>query len=136
FFEEYGKIPTNLEYASEYRYRSNIIYTDDIIIAISQSGETADTIVAAEKAKKAGATVLGICNVTGSSLSRITDAGVYTHAGIEIGVASTKAFTSQLIVLYLIGTLMARTRSTIDLDTYYNLSKAISQVPGQIKEIL
>lgn len=136
FFEEYGKIPTNLEYASEFKYRDTIIYPDDIVIAISQSGETADTIVAVEKAKKAGATVLGICNVTGSSLSRITDAGVYTHAGIEIGVASTKAFTSQLIVLYLIGTGIARVRHTIDIDKYHILSKSISEIPKQIQEIL
>ncbi|MGE9516684.1 MAG: glutamine--fructose-6-phosphate transaminase (isomerizing) [Solitalea-like symbiont of Tyrophagus putrescentiae] len=136
FFEEYGKIPTNLEYASEFKYRDTIIYPDDIVIAISQSGETADTIVAVEKAKKAGATVLGICNVTGSSLSRITDAGVYTHAGIEIGVASTKAFTSQLVVLYLIGTAIARARHTIDIDKYNMLSKSISETPKQIQEIL
>ncbi|MGE9616745.1 MAG: glutamine--fructose-6-phosphate transaminase (isomerizing) [Solitalea-like symbiont of Acarus siro] len=136
FFEEYGKIPTNLEYASEFKYRDTIIYPDDIVIAISQSGETADTIVAVEKAKKAGATVLGICNVTGSSLSRITDAGVYTHAVIEIGVASTKAFTSQLVVLYLIGTAIARARHTIDIDKYNMLSKSISETPKQIQEIL
>ena len=92
--EEYARIPVEVEYASEFRYSNPIIYKDDVVIAISQSGETADTLAAIKQAKDSGALVLGICNVVGSSIPRETHAGVYTHAGTEIGVASTKAFTA------------------------------------------
>src|SRR5690606_32552903 len=94
--EEYARIPVEVEYASEFRYRNPIINEKDIVIAISQSGETADTLAALELAKAKGATIIGICNVVGASIPRLTDAGVYTHAGPEIGVASTKAFTAQV----------------------------------------
>src|SRR4030065_1025859 len=107
-FERYAHIPTEVEYASEFRYRSPIIYPDDAIFFISQSGETADTLAAMKEAKSKGALTLGICNVVGSSIARESMGGVYTHAGPEIGVASTKAFTSQLVVLALITLLIAR----------------------------
>ena len=100
-FEDLARINVEVEYASEFRYRNPIINENDIVIAVSQSGETADTLAALELAKSKGATILGICNVVGSSISRITDAGSYTHAGPEIGVASTKAFTAQVTVLTL-----------------------------------
>ena len=94
--EEYARVPVEVEYASEFRYRNPILNSDDVVIAITQSGETADTLAALRMAKEKGATILGICNVVGSSIARETDAGVYTHAGVEIGVASTKAFTAQV----------------------------------------
>jgi glucosamine 6-phosphate synthetase-like amidotransferase/phosphosugar isomerase protein len=100
-FEEFARIPVEVEYASEFRYRNPIVNEDDIVIAISQSGETADTLAAIELAKGRGATIIGICNVVGSSIARVTHAGSYTHAGPEIGVASTKAFTAQVTVLTL-----------------------------------
>jgi glucosamine--fructose-6-phosphate aminotransferase (isomerizing) len=100
-FEDLARIPVEVEYASEFRYRNPIVNEDDIVIAISQSGETADTLAAIELAKDRGATIIGICNVVGSSIARITHAGSYTHAGPEIGVASTKAFTAQVTVLTL-----------------------------------
>ena len=97
-FEDLTRIPVEVEYASEFRYRNPIINENDIVMAISQSGETADTLAALELAKEKGATILGVCNVVGSSIARFTDAGCYTHAGPEIGVASTKAFTTQVVV--------------------------------------
>ena len=100
--EEFSRIPVEVEYASEFRYRNPIITEDDLVIAISQSGETADTLAAIEMAKEKGATIYGICNVVGSSIPRVTHAGAYTHAGPEIGVASTKAFTAQVTVLTLL----------------------------------
>ncbi len=109
--EDLARIPVEVEYASEFRYRNPIITEKDIVIAISQSGETADTLAAIKMAKEAGATVLGICNVVGSSIPRETDAGVYTHAGPEIGVASTKAFTAQVTVLAMIAMLLGHERS-------------------------
>jgi glucosamine--fructose-6-phosphate aminotransferase (isomerizing) len=99
-FEEFARIPTEVEYASEFRYRDPIIQKGDIVIAISQSGETADTLAAIELAKEKGAYIFGVCNVVGSTISRATHSGAYTHAGPEIGVASTKAFTAQVTVLY------------------------------------
>jgi glucosamine--fructose-6-phosphate aminotransferase (isomerizing) len=107
-FEQYAHIPVEVEYASEFRYRNPILNKDDVVIVISQSGETADTLAALREAKSRGITVLGICNVVGSSIARESDAGVYIHAGPEIGVASTKAFTSQLTVLALVTLLLAR----------------------------
>ena len=101
-FEDFARIPVEVEYASEFRYRNPIIRPDDVVIAISQSGETADTLAAIQLAKQQGAHVFGVCNVVGSSIARETDSGAYTHAGPEIGVASTKAFTAQITVLTLI----------------------------------
>ena len=134
--EEYARIPVEVEYASEFRYRNPIIFKDDIVIAISQSGETADTLAAIRLARQAGAMVLGICNVVGSSIPRETDAGVYTHAGPEIGVASTKAFTAQVTVLTLIAMLLGRKRDFISQHQYEQLIKDMISVPEKIEKIL
>jgi len=112
-FEDLARIPVEVEYASEFRYRNPVIREKDIVIAISQSGETADTLAAIKLAKSKGAFVFGVCNVVGSSIARETDAGAYTHAGPEIGVASTKAFTTQITVLTLIALRLARAKGTI-----------------------
>ncbi len=134
--ETFARIPVEVEYGSEFRYRKPIIYKDDVVLAISQSGETADTLAAINLAKEAGATVLGICNVVGASIPRETDAGVYTHAGPEIGVASTKAFTAQVTVLTMIAFILGKEKGFIkDLD-YKNLIKCLVNVPDKIKEIL
>jgi len=119
--EEYARIPVEVEYASEFRYRNPILNSDDVVIAISNSGETADTLAALRMAKDKGATILGICNVVGSSIARETDAGVYTHAGIEIGVASTKAFTAQVTVLTLLALKLAKEKGKISPGTYLDL---------------
>ena len=134
--EEYSRIPVEVEYASEFRYRNPIIYPDDIVIAISQSGETADTLAAIHLAKKANATVLGICNVVGSSIPRETHAGVYTHAGPEIGVASTKAFTTQVTVLTMIALFLANKKGTISVANYHKLVDELLLIPQHIKHIL
>jgi len=134
-FERYAHIPTEVEYASEFRYRSPIIYPDDAIFFISQSGETADTLAAMKEAKSKGALALGICNVVGSSIARESMGGVYTHAGPEIGVASTKAFTSQLVVLSLITLLLARKRG-MDLKEGQCIAEHLSKIPDQISKIL
>lgn len=134
-FEQYAHIPTEVEYASEFRYRSPIIYSDDAIFFISQSGETADTLAAMKEAKTKGALALGICNVVGSSIARESMSGVYTHAGPEIGVASTKAFTSQLVVLALITLLLARKRG-MKLDEGKCIAEHLSKIPEQITKIL
>lgn len=134
--EQYARIPVEVEYASEFRYRDPILDRDDLVIAISQSGETADTLAAVRKVRETGATILGICNVAGSSLSRETDAGVYTHAGIEIGVASTKAFTSQITVLTMLALLLGSKRQVLSSDTYRELIHELIQVPDKIEEIL
>ncbi|HBG87608.1 MAG TPA: glutamine--fructose-6-phosphate transaminase (isomerizing) [Marinilabiliaceae bacterium] len=135
-FEQYARIPVEVEYASEFRYRDPIIDSDDLVIAISQSGETADTLAAIRKVRESGATILGICNVAGSSISRETDAGVYTHAGIEIGVASTKAFTSQITVLTMMALLLGNKRKALSADDYKFLIHELTLVPRKIKEIL
>ncbi|MDR1380999.1 MAG: glutamine--fructose-6-phosphate transaminase (isomerizing) [Tannerella sp.] len=135
-FEEYARIPVEVEYASEFRYRNPIIGEDDLVIAISQSGETADTLAAVRMVKNRGATILGICNVAGSSLSRETDAGVYTHAGIEIGVASTKAFTSQITALTMMAFFMGYKRRTLTEESYRTLIRGLVSVPEMITEIL
>ncbi len=135
-FEELARIPTEVEYASEFRYRNPIIFKDDIVIAISQSGETADTLAAIKQAKEAGATVLGICNVVGSSIPRETHAGVYTHAGPEIGVASTKAFTAQLTVLTLMAILIGKKKKILDENEYQTIIKDLYQIPAKIEKIL
>ena len=134
--EDIAKIPVEVEYASEFRYRRPIIYPDDVVIAISQSGETADTLAAIKLAKEAGATVLGICNVVGSSIPRETDAGVYTHAGPEIGVASTKAFTAQVTVLAMMAILLGKSRKTISNEKYERLIQELKDVPDKITTIL
>lgn len=134
--EEFARIPVEVEYASEFRYRNPIINKDDIIVAISQSGETADTLAAIRLAHEAGALVLGICNVVGSSIPRETDAGVYTHAGPEIGVASTKAFTAQVTVLTLMAMLLGRKRDIITQERYEELIAEMLAVPEKIGKIL
>ncbi len=134
--EEFARIPVEVEYASEFRYRNPIIYKDDIIIAISQSGETADTLAAIQLAKDAGALVLGICNVVGSSIPRETHAGVYTHAGPEIGVASTKAFTAQVTVLAMIAALLGKKRNTLTDEKYRSIIEEMTEIPEKIERIL
>ena len=134
--EDIAKIPVEVEYASEFRYRRPIIYPEDVVIAISQSGETADTLAAIKLAKEAKATVLGICNVVGSSIPRETDGGVYTHAGPEIGVASTKAFTAQVTVLTMIAILLGKNRKTLSDSKYSRLIKELKEIPDKITTIL
>ena len=134
--EEYAQIPVEVEYASEFRYRKPVIGKNDVVILISQSGETADTLAALHLAKEKGATVLGICNVVGSTLSRETDAGVYTHAGIEIGVASTKAFTAQVTVLTMFALKLANAKGTIDSAEYQLLVRELAQIPEKGRLIL
>src|SRR3990172_9916696 len=114
--EQYGRIPTEVEYASEFRYRNPIIKKDDVVFLISQSGETADTLAALREAKQKGAAAFGICNVVGSTIARESQGGVYIHAGPEIGVASTKAFTSQLTVLALVTLMLARAKGLLHVD--------------------
>jgi glucosamine--fructose-6-phosphate aminotransferase (isomerizing) len=132
-FEEYARIPVEVEYASEFRYRNPIINKRDIVIAISQSGETADTLAAIKLAREKGATVLGICNVVGSSIPRETDAGVYTHAGPEIGVASTKAFTSQVTVLAMMAFETGHLKGIISDELYKELITELVSIPGKIE---
>jgi glucosamine--fructose-6-phosphate aminotransferase (isomerizing) len=134
-FEQFCRIPTEVEYASEFRYRNPIVGKDDAIFFISQSGETADTLAALREAKMKGALVIGICNVVGSSIARETNAGVYTHAGPEIGVASTKAFTSQLVVLALITLLIARRKNLSQVDGK-SIAEELLTIPGKIESIL
>jgi len=134
--EEFARVPVEVEYASEFRYRKPVIGKNDVVILISQSGETADTLAALHLAKEKGATVLGICNVVGSTLSRETDAGVYTHAGIEIGVASTKAFTAQVTVLTMFALKLAQVRKTISDEDYRILVKELSEIPEKGRLIL
>ncbi|AZI27068.1 glutamine--fructose-6-phosphate transaminase (isomerizing) [Pedobacter sp. G11] len=130
--EDYARIPVEVEYASEFRYRNPIITEKDVVIAISQSGETADTMAAIEMAKDKGATIFGICNVAGASIPRISDAGVYTHAGPEIGVASTKAFTAQVTVLTLIAFYMAQQRGTLGTAELTELLTALDEIPDKV----
>ncbi len=134
--EELARIPVEVEYASEFRYRNPIINQKDVIIAVSQSGETADTLAAIRLAKASGATVIGICNVVGSSLSRETDAGVFTHAGPEIGVASTKAFTAQVTVLAMLANILAFHRCTISETEFVEFIQQLSQIPDKIEQVL
>ncbi|MEX1201754.1 MAG: glutamine--fructose-6-phosphate transaminase (isomerizing) [Ferruginibacter sp.] len=134
--EEICRIPVEVEYASEFRYRNPIVNKGDVIIAISQSGETADTLVALEKAKENGAFIFGVVNVVGSSIARISHAGAYTHAGHEIGVASTKAFTGQLAVLMMIALKIAYKKATITEDRYRNLLIELQDVPEKVNAIL
>ncbi len=135
-FEEFARVPVEVEYASEFRYRNPVLYQDDIVIAISQSGETADTLAAVELAKSKGATVIGVCNVVGSSIARATHGGCYTHAGPEIGVASTKAFTAQITVLTLMALQVSNIRGTMDRSRYRRLLYELEAIPGKIEEVL
>lgn len=135
-FEDFARIPVEVEYASEFRYRNPIINEDDIVIAISQSGETADTLAAIELAKSKGATIFGVCNVVGSSIPRATHAGSYTHAGPEIGVASTKAFTAQVTVLALMALRIANKRGAISKSRYYELLRELENISDKVKEAL
>ena len=135
-FEELAEIPVEVEYASEFRYRNPIINEDDIVIAISQSGETADTLAAMRLAKSKGALIYSICNVVGSTIARTADAGSYTHAGPEIGVASTKAFTSQITVIYLIALLMAQKRGKISKERFLKLIDALDKIPALVEDTL
>lgn len=134
--EEIARIPVEVEYASEFRYRNPVLFSDDVVIAISQSGETADTLAAIHLAKEAGALVLGVCNVVGSSIPRETNGGVYTHAGPEIGVASTKAFTAQVTVLTMMAIIMGKKRGALSHDGYLELIRQLSLIPGKIERIL
>lgn len=135
-FEHLAKMPVEVEYASEFRYRDPLIGEGDVMLVISQSGETADTLAAQREAKKRGAMVLGICNVVGSTIARETDAGVYTHAGPEIGVASTKAFTTQVVVLMMMAIAVGQRRGTIDPDYSKRLIEELNQLPDKITSIL
>ena len=135
-FEEFARIPVEVEYASEFRYRNPIISSKDVVIAISQSGETADTMAAIKLAKEKGAFVFGVCNVVGSSISRETHAGAYTHAGPEIGVASTKAFTTQITVLTMIALRLAKAKGTLSNSDFHRYLQELEIIPEKVKEAL
>jgi glucosamine--fructose-6-phosphate aminotransferase (isomerizing) len=135
-FEEFCRIPVEVEYASEFRYRNPVIREGDVIIAISQSGETADTLAAIEQAKQKGAVIFGVCNVVGSSIPRATHAGAYTHAGPEIGVASTKAFTAQLTVLNMIALIVAQKKGTITEQKLHELLVEMENIPAKVEKAL
>ncbi len=134
--EDLARIQVEVEYASEFRYRNPLIGPDDVVLAISQSGETADTLAAIQLAREAGALVIGICNVAGSSISRETNAGVYTHAGTEIGVASTKAFTAQVTVLTMMALMIGREKGLLPDDRFAHLIAELNDIPGKIEKIL
>ncbi len=135
-FEDLARIPVEVEYASEFRYRNPIIDENDIVIAISQSGETADTLAAIKLAKERGAHIFGVCNVVGSTISRETDSGCYTHAGPEIGVASTKAFTAQVTVLTLMALTVAQKRNAIQPERLHRLIAEINSIPDKVEQAL
>ena len=134
--EDFARIPVEVEYASEFRYRNPIIRESDVVLAISQSGETADTLAALELAKEKGATILGICNVVGSSIPRLTHAGSYTHAGPEIGVASTKAFTTQVVVLTLMALMIGKKKGTLSTTDYSQIITELELIPGKVEKVL
>lgn len=134
--ESFCRIPVEVEYASEFRYRNPVIDENDVVIAISQSGETADTLAAVELAKSRGAFIFGICNVIGSSIPRITDTGAYIHVGPEIGVASTKAFTGQVTVLVMLALTLAKERGTLSEAEYLSMVRELSAIPSKMKEVL
>lgn len=136
FFEEFCRIPAEVEYASEFRYRNPVIREGDVVIAISQSGETADTLAAIDLAKSKGAIIFGVCNVVGSSIPRVTHAGAYTHAGPEIGVASTKAFTAQLTVLNMIALIVAQKKGTITEQKFHELLVEMENIPAKVEQAL
>ena len=130
------RIPVEVEYASEFRYRNPVVGKGDVVVAISQSGETADTLAAVQLAKEKGAFIYGVCNAIGSSIPRATDTGTYIHVGPEIGVASTKAFTGQVTVLTMIALAMGEARGTVQRDEYLNIVKGLSEIPDKIREVL
>ena len=134
--ESFCRIPVEVEYASEFRYRNPVVSKDDVVIAISQSGETADTLAAIQLAKERGAFIYGICNAIGSSIPRATDTGTYIHVGPEIGVASTKAFTGQVTVLTMFALALAEARGTINRDEYLRVVKGLNEIPDKIREVL
>src|SRR5690606_14645494 len=134
--EELTRIPVEVEYASEFRYRNPVITEKDVVIAISQSGETADTLAAIKLAKSKGAFVFGVCNVVGSSIARETHAGAYTHAGPEIGVASTKAFTTQITILTLMALRLARAKGTISSSEYRYQLQELELIPDKVTKAL
>jgi len=134
--ETFCRIPVEVEYASEFRYRNPVVTEDDVVIALSQSGETADTLAAVQLAKERGAFIYGICNAIGSSIPRATDTGTYIHVGPEIGVASTKAFTGQVTVLTMLALTLAEAKGTIGRDTYLRVVKGLASIPEKIKEVL
>ena len=136
FFEEFCRIPVEVEYASEFRYRNPVIREGDVVIAISQSGETADTLAAIDLAKSKGAIIFGVCNVVGSSIPRATHAGAYTHAGPEIGVASTKAFTAQLTVLSMIALIVAQKKGTITEQKFHEMLVEMENIPAKVDKAL
>ncbi len=136
FFEEYCRVPVEVEYASEFRYRNPVIREGDVVIAISQSGETADTLAAIELAKSKGAIIFGVCNVVGSSIPRATHAGAYTHAGPEIGVASTKAFTAQITVLNMIALIVAQKKGTITEQKFHEILVEMENIPAKVEKAL
>jgi glucosamine--fructose-6-phosphate aminotransferase (isomerizing) len=135
-FEDLARIPVEVEYASEFRYRNPVITEKDVVISISQSGETADTLAAIKLAKSKGAFVFGVCNVVGSSIARETNAGAYTHAGPEIGVASTKAFTTQITILTLIALRLARAKGTISSSDFRMHLLELEMIPDKVKKAL
>lgn len=135
-FEEFARVPLEVEYASEFRYRNPVIKEGDFVIAISQSGETADTLAAIELAKSKGATIFGVCNVVGSSIARATHAGSYTHAGPEIGVASTKAFTAQISVLAMMALMLGYQRGTLTESKYMELLSELETIPAKVEKTL
>ena len=134
--ETFCRIPVEVEYASEFRYRNPVVGKDDVVVAISQSGETADTLAAIQLAKERGAFIYGICNAIGSSIPRATDTGTYIHVGPEIGVASTKAFTGQVTVLTMIALAMGEAKGTISREEYLKVVKGLSEIPDKIREVL
>lgn len=134
--ESFCRIPVEVEYASEFRYRDPVIYPDDVVIAISQSGETADTLAAVELAKSRGAFIYGICNAIGASIPRATDTGSYIHVGPEIGVASTKAFTGQVTVLTMLALTLAKEKQSISEEQFLSIVKELNHIPGKMKEVL
>ena len=134
--EEFAEIPVEVEYSSEFRYRKPVIHPNDVVIAISQSGETADTLAAIQMAKQKGAFIFSICNVIGSSIPRLSDSGCYTHVGPEIGVASTKAFTAQVCALTMLALMIGREKGTLPLEKYHELVHGLATIPDEIAEIL
>ena len=135
-FEYLAKTPVEVEYASEFRYRDPLIGKGDVLLVISQSGETADTLAALREAREKGAKVLGICNVVGSTISRETDAGVFTHAGPEIGVASTKAFTAQVVVLTMMAIRVGQDKGVISEERAKELIRELDTIPSKVEKIL
>ena len=133
--EEFARIPVEVEYSSEFRYRKPVIHKDDVVIAISQSGETADTLAAIQLAKQAGAFIFSICNVVGASIPRLSDSGCYTHVGPEIGVASTKAFTAQVTALTMLALCIGREKGTIEEEQYLRILKELANIPDKISKI-